>query len=192
METIYKLISDSANAYKNCDKEDHCSKKKYGELFGVNLRGYTPTKEHTLVSKNALVEWNSLTSKDINECFGANTSFRCDKLKHPIKKDLYKGNQFKKPYKKDVELNNASTLRFNELFIFEHLTTISDIKKAILDLDEITPESVKELLDSKVYVCRILKSENAKIAKEYNSKRGLDINWILENVYKDIPVHVSK
>ncbi len=67
----------------------------------------------------------------------------------------------------------------------EHMTPVADIIKELKALNDITPENVKAILD-KIHVCRVTKEEDRNIKPKYG--RGIDIESIKSNAYKNIPL----
>ena len=100
---------------------------------------------------------------------------------------LYKGADSKPS--SFVEIRRGNKFIFNDIFHLEHMIPIHVIKEQLLALDSesLTKKNVEQIL-SKMYVCRMLKSEDRLIDSAYKKNRPFDLNRILKEVYTKIEI----
>ncbi|MBO5852009.1 MAG: hypothetical protein J6R29_06735 [Clostridia bacterium] len=149
-------------------------------LLGQILRLYE-IKDCTnkFISVEAKSLWNKLTDEDIK-------NYHNSKIVH-VKKDVcltlgtYKGASTKPTEKEFVK---GSTFKYREIFHDEHVIPIGNIIDKLTGLkeDELTYENVQKILDN-IYVCRILKSENAELNKVAKTKRPWEVIETIEEIY---------
>lgn len=152
----------------------------YDYLLNQAIRQYIIPEENWHLSKAAKELWDSITSEDIRE-YNYKQPITCDRAEQtPAKK--FVGNN---STGSDIKIKKGDIIPFNKLFSAEHMTPVSDIIKELKALDDITPENVKAILD-KIHMCRVTKEEDRNIKPKYG--RGIDIEKIKRNAYKDIPL----
>lgn len=159
--------------YKNAEF-NFCSA---GYLLNQMIREFYVPSDHYLVSKKAKELWDKLTSDDINKYF-VGKFIVCDRADN-IEVSLYKGNS-NMPYE-SVKIQKNQKILYNSIFHNEHIVTIKDIIDELLKIDIPTPENVSIILN-KIYICRMLKSENSNIIA-HKHRCSLDYKKILENEY---------
>lgn len=154
----------------------------YRYLLNQAIREYIIPDDNWHLSVAAKELWDSITSdcikkynyKQIIECNRANQS--------PAKK--YKGNSSKGS---KIKIHKNDKIPFNQLFTAEHMTPVADVIDVLEKLlpSQITPSNVQNILDQ-IHICRVTKYEDKQIYPKYG--RGLNINNILKNAYKNIPM----
>ncbi|MBR5438948.1 MAG: hypothetical protein IKV61_01885 [Clostridia bacterium] len=173
-----KGIKESGDACFLYDDKNRLWKANY--LLGQILRLYEiEESSHKFLSIKAKNVWELLTDEDIKNYYY--------NKKVIVKKDVnltlgtYKGASTKPTEKEFVK---GSTFKYREIFHDEHVIPIGNIIDKLTGLkeDELTYENVQKILDN-IYVCRILKSENAELNKVAKTKRPWEVIETIEEIY---------
>lgn len=177
-----------------------CQKEKLGQDINVikpqhNLNyevRHFKLKDNHIVSSEAAI--NKLVelgySKDDMKRFIYNESI-INHSGHDVEVVKYRNKTIKPCVIKDGE-----KFIWKDVFIYEHMVTVSDIVNELLKLDlnrdtNIVYNDVAAILD-KIYVCKMLQIEDKAINPKFKSKRGFDINKIIDEVYAPSGIKVVK
>ncbi len=177
-----------------------CQKEKLGHYVNVikpkhnlnyEVRHFKLKDDHIVVSEaaiNKLVELGY--NKDDMKHFIYNESI-VNHSGHDVEVIKYR-NKTIKPY----VIKNGEKFIWKDVFIYEHMVTVSDIVNELLKLDttrdlSIVYNDVAAILD-KIYVCKMLQVEDKAINPKFKSKRGLDINKIICEVYAPSGIKIVK
>ena len=163
-------------------------------LLNQILRQIDVPPERYVTSKGALEMWDKLKPtgkkgkrviKAISDCYYRERLTIHNTLDEKV--GLYKGAEKKPSSHLDIKEGNIFT--FNDVFHLEHIIPIHKIKEELLSLsdEDLTKDKVSEILE-KIYVCRMLKSEDRSIESKYKSNRTGTAREIVKEVYKDIDV----
>lgn len=166
---IFNLIVSLTKGIQDKDNELRCH---YGDddyklgactyLLGQVLRQYSRNGGRIYVSKNADEKWHSLTKDSMMECWYTN-SVNCSgpAFANGVKQTLclYKGNS---NTPESIELKQGDKFAYRQVFHDEHIIPIASIIEDLKNLDDLSYENVKKVLDN-ICICRILKSEDRSI-----------------------------
>ena len=145
-------------------------------LLGQIIRQYEIPEDHYYISYEAEKLWNQLSNDDIwKYCYRA--IVQCDTNNNLIVKK-YKNNE-KIPRKQEIK--HGDKFIFRDVFHDEHIVPIKVIIENLLSLTDLTYENVEKILD-KIYICRILKSEDRNIKQKSN--RPFDFQKAKKEVYE--------
>ena len=151
-------------------------------LINQILRQIDVPPERFLISKKAKELWESITSEDIRKYY----------YQEKVTAE-YDGAVIEEYSGASKTPRNTRTLKKNDSFTYkdvfhhEHMIPIKIIIDELIKLkdDELDYEHVDSIL-SKIYICRILKSEDRKIKNKYN--RSSNIDEVIRDVYSEIEV----
>ena len=150
-------------------------------LLGQILRQFNIPEERYFISEKSLNKWKEITNKNIRDFYY--------REKVVCENDNVEIEEFKGASKKGITriINKGDTFIFRDVFHLEHMIPIKVIEDELLSLkdDELDYDHVDSILN-KLYICRILKTEDRKIENKY--KRSSDIEDIIKNVYRNIKV----
>lgn len=152
-------------------------------LIGQTIRQYIIPDGNWHLTEAAVEKWDQLTSEDIRK-FTYKETFHCNRLSKPYTElYFYKGSNNAPSHRK---LSPNVAVAFNNIFIAEHTTPVSDIRKQLED-PQFNPTSanVKKVLDS-IHITRMLKREDRKITQK--NKRPLLFADIVKNVYNSVNI----
>lgn len=155
-----------------------------GYLLNQTIRQYEIPKSHVFVSEKALETWKNISKNDIKNY--AHRDIIQKEIEKPIEIDKYKGEE-KRP-SETIELKFGDKFVYNDVFTDEHIVTISNIIEELCKLPE--PHnyaSVKKVLD-KIYICKMLKSEDRKI--KHRKKRSIEYKNVIMGEYCDVGITV--
>lgn len=188
---ILDLIISLTQASKSPKAQDNIKDGKHQinscrYLLNQVLRQYQIPEDHYYVTEKANDLWNRLeTGENIKTKF-YKEAIVCHN-KQPILAATYKGNETKScGYKK---LINGQTFKYREVFHNEHIVPIELIIRELLEIDP-TYENVEKVLD-KIYICRMLKSENAELGSKFK-RNSLDKDEIIKNLYEPKGIFIYK
>ena len=170
-----KAVNDS-NSIKTFigGKEYKICAAKY--LLGQIIRQYEIPEDHYYISYEAEKLWGLLSNDDIwKYCYRA--IVQCDTNNNLIVKK-YRNNE-KNP--SEQEIKHGDKFIFRDVFHDEHIVPIKVIIENLLSLTDLTYENVENILD-KIYICRILKSEDRNIPQKSN--RPFDFEKAKKEVYE--------
>lgn len=154
-------------------------------LFNQIMRQINVPAERYLISRGAQELWDKLAPEGKNGTDITNYWYR-EKLtvhnKEPIVVKSYKGasNNYD-----EITLVDGKTFVFNDLFHLEHTIPVNMIIDELLKLSDdnrLNYQTVAETIN-KMYICRMLKSEDRSIDPQYKSKRFLDVRETIRTVY---------
>jgi len=177
-----------------------CQKEKLGHYVNVikskhnlnyEVRHFKLKDDHIVVSEaaiNKLVELGY--NKDDMKHFIYNESI-VNHSGHDVEVIKYRNKTIKQ-----CVIKNGEKFIWKDVFIYEHMVTVSDIVNELLKLDttrdlSIVYNDVAAILD-KIYVCKMLQVEDKAINPKFKSKRGFDINKIIDEVYAPSSIKVVK
>lgn len=155
-----------------------------GYLLNQTIRQYKIKESHIFVSEKALLLWKKIRNDDIRKYTYRNNIIKENDM--PVSIDKYKG-ATKEPYEKNYEIKQGKSFVFNDVFTDEHVVTVSDIIKELCSLPTCNTESVRDVLNNRLYICKMLKSEDWSIAKR-KKRSSLDYREIIINEYKEAGV----
>ena len=145
-------------------------------LLGQIKRQNENPEDHYYISYEAEKLWSLLSNDDIwKYCYRA--IVQCDTNNNLIVKK-YRNNE-KNP--SEQEIKHGDKFIFRDVFHDEHIVPIKVIIENLLSLTDLTYENVENILD-KIYICRILKSEDRNIPQKSN--RPFDFEKAKKEVYE--------
>ncbi len=181
---VVNIIIEFLNGCKNegrivdDNKDEYCAITNCHYLLGQIIRNYHIEYNHYFISENALDLWKKITDEPFFHYW-----YR-DKVLMTKEESIivyeYVGNS--KKFNERL-LKKGDKFTFRDVFHDEHIVPIKMILDELLSLDSPNYDNVKKILD-KIYICRMLKSEDRKLVNKYN--RSTDINEVLKTDYKDI------
>lgn len=191
--------------YKNKDRGwENCIHSVIGDkdywiwnadyLLNQLLRQVDVPPERYLLSKGAKEMWEKLKPTG-NKGDQITSYYYREKLtihnNINEKVDLYKGAE--NSPSNFVEIKEGNTFIYKDIFHHEHTVPVYVIKNKLLDLkdEDLTKENVKKILE-KMYICRMLKSEDRSIEPKFKKDRPIEVEEVLKEVYKDIEVEFPK
>ena len=154
-------------------------------LLNQTLRQYNIPENHYFISEKAFELWNKISTDDILKY-----TYRDKITKNTtdvVRIDKYKGGE-KEPYQKQVIINQGDNFIYNDVFTDEHIVTVSDIIKELLDLSTYDYPAITKILD-KLYICKMLKSEDRMIKNK--SKRSTDYKAVINRDYLDAGIKIK-
>lgn len=170
-----KTFDENNFQYYFEDGENRLWGAKY--LLGQILRQYRIANDHILVSVAAAKLWKEVTDEEMNKY---NYTMRV-----PVHREkyleLYKGAE-KTPFYKRVH-KEGETFQYRQVFHDEHIIPIADIIEKLIDLDDLSYENVRNILNN-IYMCRILKCENIRLNNGNRNKREWSVRKTIEEIYK--------
>ena len=177
-----------------------CQKEKLGQDVNVikskhnlnyEVRHFKLKDDHIVVSEAAI---NKLVELGYNK----------DDMKHFIYNESIVNHsgydveviKYRNKTIKPCVIKNGEKFIWKDVFIYEHMVTVSDIVNELLKLDttrdlSIVYNDVAAILD-KIYVCKMLQVEDKAINPKFKSKRGFNINKIIGEVYTPSGIKVVK
>ena len=154
-------------------------------LLNQTLRQYNIPKNHYFISEKAFALWNKISTDDILKY-----TYRDKVVKNTndnVCVDKYKGGE-KEPFQKQAILTKGDSFTYNDVFTDEHIVTVSDIIKELLNLPRYTYASITNILD-KMYICKMLKSEDRMIKNK--SKRSTDYKEVIKRDYLSVGIKLK-
>ena len=192
---VLDIIISFIKSYKNQSKDSepfiHSKYKNEdkwifntGYLFNQIMRQIDIPQERYLLSKAAKKMWDSITDEPITNFYYREKVVA--KFDGAIINEFKGADKF--PYRTRT-LKAGDSFIYNDVFHQEHLIPIKVIIDELIALDdeELDYEHVNDIL-SKMYICRILKTEDRKIDSKYN--RSSNKNDVISNVYKKAGIEV--
>ena len=170
------------NAKETTEYNYEVHKKSAKYLLNQTVRLLSIPRSSYYLSKKAKITWDEIiTNDDIFNYWYRNPVIKI--VESEIEVELYKGAN-KKPY-------DTKTLKAGDKFIFkdvfhdDHVIPMKLVLRRLIDLENPNRENVQEILND-ITVCRMLKSEDRKIARMHN--RPYDEDEIIKTIYaeKDI------
>ena len=151
-------------------------------LINQILRQVGIPKERYLISRKAKELWESISSKDIHDYY-----YHEKVVAEFDGAEIQEYSGANKTPKRTRILKKNDSFIYKDVFHNEHMIPIKVIISELTSLndDELNYENVDSILN-KIYICRILKSEDRSIKNKY--KRSSDIEEVIKNVYSDIEV----
>ena len=186
---VYDIIISLLNGIKNGDvlKEEAGGRQTILQgcsyLLNQTIRQLQLPNDHYFVSKKAQELWSKLSTDSI-----FNYAYRDKVIKNvdgDVLVDKYRGSE-RKPYESE-RLSRGNSFTFNDVFTDEHIVTVSNIRDELLALPEYNYASIGKILD-KIYICKILKSEDHAIANKKN--RPTDYREVIVFDYKNAGIDV--
>lgn len=195
---VLDIIICFVESYKNETKEwspniqSSYKDKKYfiwntHYLLGQILRQVNIPEDYILLSKGAKEKWEQLSPVGKNGSDITNYYYRESLIancKEPVEVQEYKGSESKGEKR---TITNGETFIFRDIFHLEHTIPINVIIDELLKLsneNNLNYDSVSSVLN-KMYICRMLKEEDRKsIDPKHKSKRSIEIETVLKEVYK--------
>ncbi len=186
---LLQLYHDAPNEGALIHEDYTFDKNGVSYLLNQTIRQLWLPKEHYLVSVKAQDLWDRITDGDIRDYFYRDrVKVKCDS-----KLPYYIGNA-KKPseywtYKK------GKTFSYRSVFHDEHIVPVDTIVKELLNLETITPETVKSVLD-KIYICKMLKEEDRSGGENGNcqipkyKRNSDDYKAIIEKYYHPNGIYI--
>ena len=174
---LIKCTKDGKQNYDDLEDWSVNGSAKY--LLNQVIRQLKVPDCNIFISKNAWAQWKSLTDDNI----------MCKFYKDPVRAKIdceleqYIGN--KKEPSNSIKVNSGSCFSFNDVFHDEHIIPIKVIidQLCALSESELTYENIEKIL-KKIYLCKILKSEDRSIIHKFN--RANNIEEILTSDYAKI------
>ena len=157
----------------------------YTDILNKTIRHYIIPSKHWCISEKADKLWKSITNENIEQ-YGYQQVIPCNKADGSQSAVFYKGNSGEGTRK---SIPNERPIRYNEIFIIEHVIPVAEIIKQLKKMPHWTRSNVREILDS-MYICRMLKEEDRKITRK--SKRGSCFDYILTNIYEPAGIIIKK
>lgn len=188
LDIIINLLSGIKNKNSIIEEfEDETQMTLSGASYLLNqtLRQYNIPKNHYFISEKAFELWDKISTDDILKY-----SYRDKVTKNTndnVSIDKYKGGE-KDPYQKQATLNKGESFIYNDVFTDEHIVTVSDIIKEMLNLPTYDYLSITEVLD-KMYICKMLKSEDRMIKNK--SKRSTDYKEVIHRDYLSVGIKLK-
>lgn len=152
-------------------------------LLNQVIRQYNTPWSHYYFSKAAIDLWPKITTDKWLKKFYTDI-VTCD-VGSPVKIMKYKGHS--NTGVEHIIQPKGDKFRYREVFHDEHMITVKDIIEELLSLQDISIESVTNVLD-KMYKCRMTKEEDRRITLE--SHRGLDLNKVINEIYRPCGIEV--
>lgn len=172
-----KLIGKSCN-----DEEILLNGCSY--LLNQTIRQYQFPKNHYFVSKKAQELWNKISSDDIFNYVYRDTVTK--DIEGVVVVDKFRGGEGT-PYAKESIVKGDKFI-YKDVFSDEHIVTVSDVIKELLDLSNFDYESVEKILN-KIYICKMLKSEDRSIKNK--KSRSMDYREVILSDYYDVGIRVN-
>ena len=154
-------------------------------LLNQTIRQYQISQSHYFVSEKAFELWNKISTDDIFKY-----TYRDKVTKNTndnVCVDKYKGGE-KEPFQKQAILTKGDSFTYNDVFTDEHIVTVNDIIKELLNLPRYTYSSITNILD-KMYICKMLKSEDRMIKNK--SKRSTDYRKVINKDYLSVGIRLK-
>ncbi len=170
---------------ETCADGDQIALNSCNYLLNQVIRQYAVARDHIFVSEKAMECWAKIRSDDITRY-----TYRDRIVKNTdayVTVDKYKGGE-KRPYKCDCELKYGDQFTYNDVFTDEHVVTVSNIIAELSSLPVCDYDAVKKVLDDRLYICKMLKSEDREI--ENRKTRSLDYREVIVNDYEDAGITV--
>lgn len=171
-----KLIGKSCN-----DEEILLNGCSY--LLNQTIRQYQFPESHYFVSEKAQELWNKISSDDIFNYVYRDTVTK--DIEGVVVVDKFRGGEGT-PYAKESIVKGDKFI-YKDVFSDEHIVTVSDVIKELLDLSNFDYESVEKILN-KIYICKMLKSEDRSIMNK--KSRSTDYREVILNDYYDVDIRV--
>ena len=171
-----KLIGKSCN-----DEEILLNGCSY--LLNQTIRQYQFPESHYFVSEKAQELWNKISSDDIFNYVYRDTVTK--DIEGVVVVDKFRGGEGA-PYAKESIVKGDKFI-YKDVFSDEHIVTVSDVIKELLDLSNFDYESVEKILN-KIYICKMLKSEDRSIKNK--KSRSTDYKEVILNDYYDVDIRV--
>lgn len=152
-------------------------------LLNQALRLYALPDSHFLVSVKAKELWSKITSEPINH-YGYQSPVIYEGST-PITLDLYRGNENTFTSK---TFSHGDSFAYRAVFHDDHIVPLKIIIEQLLALNEITYESVENVLNG-IYICRMLKSEDRSL----NNKSSRPGNYleVIHGLYKEHGIEIA-
>ncbi len=151
-------------------------------LLGQILRQYEINNDHFFISVAADKLWKEITNgkEDIKDYHYT--------MKVPVHKEcklnLYKG-AAKEPFEKEKAFAPTNTFQYRQVFHDEHVIPIEDVIQHLIALKELSYKNVQNILN-KIYMCRMLKSENSGLSH----KRPFSVVGTIETIYREKNIEI--
>ena len=153
-------------------------------LLNQIIRQLKLPRDHYFVSQKARELWNKISTDSI-----FNYTYRDKVVKNvdgEVFVDKYRGGEGA-PHKSE-QLRRGNSFIYRDVFTDEHAVTVKNIIDELLLLTEYNYDSIEKILD-KLYVCKMLKSEDRAIANKKN--RSTDYREVIVFDYKDAGISVE-
>ena len=189
METnrVFDIIIDLIIGIKNENKlvekngNNKVTLNNCSYLLNQIIRQIQLPRDHYFVSEKALALWNSISSNSIFDYTYRDT----------VTKDIpgivtiYKFRGGEGTPKESAQISIGDKFIFKDVFTDEHIVTVSNIIDELLNLEEYDYTSISEILD-KLYICKMLKSEDRAITSKKN--RSTDYRRVIINDYREVGI----
>ena len=189
---IFDIIISLVEGIKNNDifRDDFCDEEialtgcRY--LLNKIIRQYKIPTNHYFVSEKAFDLWTKINSGSIFDYWDRKKVVK--NISGEVFIDKYK-NREKVPYQKGCLLKYGDTFAFNDVFTDEHIVTVNEIIKELINLPKCDYLSIKSVLD-KIYICKVLKEEDRNIKNQIN-RSSLDYREIIAFDYNEAGIKVK-
>ncbi len=153
-------------------------------LLGQIIRQYAIDISHHFVSVAAMEKWKKISSEPIFKYWYRMAVTKTTEGVAEVEKCVGSSKKFM-----EIKLEKGDTFIFRDVFHDEHIVPVNMIIKELVKLQEPNYSNVKEILD-KIYVCRMLKTEDRNIKNK--SKRSLDYEKVIANEYRNVGIEVKR
>lgn len=154
-------------------------------LLNQTIRQYQISQSHYFVSEKAFELWNRISTDDIFKYTYRDKVVKNTEYEVTINK--YKGSE-KTPFEKSLPIKKGDSFIYNDVFIDEHIVTVSNIIDELLNLPTYDYLSIIKILD-KIYICKMLKTEDHIIKNRSN--RSTDYREVIVHDYLDVGIKIK-
>lgn len=150
-------------------------------LLNQTIRQYQFPQSHYYVSEKAKKLWDMISSDSIFNYTYRDTVIKDVESEVVIEK--FRGGEGK-PYA-TFKIKRGDSFVFKDVFTDEHIVTVSNIIEELLSLPEYSYESIENVLN-KIYICKMLKSEDRSIQSKKN--RSTDYREVVVSEYDKVGI----
>lgn len=150
-------------------------------LLNQTIRQYQFPQSHYYVSEKAKKLWDTISSDSIFNYTYRDTVTKDVEGEVVIEK--FRGGEGK-PYATS-KIKRGDSFIFKDVFTDEHIVTVSNIIDELLSLPEYSYESIENVLN-KIYICKMLKSEDRSIQSKKN--RSTDYREVVVFEYDEVGI----
>lgn len=150
-------------------------------LLNQTIRQYSLPDNHYFVSEKAKELWDKISTDNM-----FNYEYKNEVTKNvpgEVLINKYSGNE-KKARKAEV-LKYGQKFTYNDVFTDEHIVPVNNIIDELLNLSILSYNEIEKVLD-KIYICKMLKSEDRAIKNQRN--RSTDYREVVVFDYKEAEI----
>lgn len=152
-------------------------------LIGQTIRQYVIDESHCHYTEGFEKLWNTLTDEAITGSYTETYKYKGDE---DITLRCYTGSSHSY---KEKTIKKGKKFKWNDIFHYEHTTTVSSIVDSLCSLKTVNHDTVKEVLDG-MHITRMTKEEN--ISLHNSNKRDRDFESVVKNLYNANGVYLVK